>query len=245
MTVPIPYSAKRFLRLCDSFFTTRKGVVTFREERYAFYNPYAWPTATQAIFEQEIIPYFDALESFTPSLIFDVGAAEGQFAIAAINHFRGCSAYAFEPALRQRILLRRNARLNGVNTLAIEPVGLWKENDLLPFRTAGAESSFAPVSRFKGQFEFPETVRVVSLDNWMKDQQSPKPDLIKMDAEGAELEILDGATATLARFHPRLLIQAYHLREGVRTFESCAEMLKQFNYEVIEFRPPSGLLYAR
>jgi len=245
MTLPVPYSAKRLLRLCDCLLTMRKGILTFRDERYCFFHPHYWPTATQPIFDQEIVPYFNALEGFTPSTILDIGAAEGQFAIMAIKHFEGCSAYAFEPALRQRILLRRNARLNRVDHLVIEAFGLWNKDDFLPFRTAGAESSLAPVSRFKGQLSFPEVVRVMALDNWIKTKAGLKPDLIKMDAEGAEIEILDGARETLDRFHPRLLIQAYHLREGVRTFERCAEILRQFDYDVREFQPPSGLLHAR
>jgi FkbM family methyltransferase len=245
MTLQIPYSAKRFLRLCDCFLTMRKGIITFHGATHRFYYPYYWPTATQQIFDDEITPYFEALEDFTPSTILDVGAAEGQFAIVAIKSFPGCSVYAFEPALRQRILLSRNARLNRIDNLVIEPFGLWNSDDVLPFRTTGAESSFAPVSRFKGKLEFPEAVRVLPLDKWVKSNALKDISLVKMDAEGAEIEILEGARETLARFHPRMLVQAYHLREGVRTFERCAEILKQLDYDVQEFRAPSGLLYAR
>ncbi len=246
MTLPIPYGAKRFLRLCDSFLTPRKGRVNFRAHSYRFYYPYWWPTATQSIFDQEISPYFECLEDFIPKTLLDVGSAEGHFAITACKTFPGCAVTAFEPALRQRILLSRNARLNGVvKQLTIEPFGLWNREDELPFRMNGAESSFAPVSHFRGRLAFPETLRVLPLDQWATTIKLAGIDLIKMDAEGAEIEILEGARNVLTQFQPRLLIQAYHMREGARTFERCAEILGRHGYRVCEASSSPGLLYAR
>ena len=84
----------------------------------------------------------------------------------------------------------------------------------------------------------------MSLDDWMKKKSLKTIDLIKIDAEGAEIEILQGAAATMDRFHPRLLVQAYHLRDGARTFERCAELLKPFGYRVEECSSNGGLLHA-
>lgn len=244
MSLAIPYAAKRFLRLCDSFLTRRQSVVIFRGVSHRFYYPYWWPSATQQIFDEEIVPYFRALGDFIPSTILDVGAAEGHFSIVAAKSFPGSVVYAFEPALRQRILLSRNARLNCVKDLTVEPFGLWNREDSLPFRTTGAESSFAPVSRFKGKLSFPEKVRVVPLDAWIKSRTLPSIDLIKMDAEGAEIEILEGARDALRRFRPHLLVQAYHVRDGTRTFERCAEILRANQYEIREWGSATGLLAA-
>jgi len=50
--------------------------------------------------------------------------------------------------------------------------------------------------------------------------------LLERNAEGAEIEILQGSAAVLERDHPKLLVQAYHLREGKRTLERCSEILQ-------------------
>ena len=239
------YSIKHLLRLCDCLLTHKTEPIRFRENRYHFFCTYWWNNVSQQIFDDEISPYFNALGDFSPSVILDVGAASGHFGIVASRIFDPCTVYAFEPSRRQRILLSRNARLNRVDRLIIEPFGLWNRADMLPFRTVGAESSFAPVSRFRGVLDFPEMLAVSTLDRWSKDKRISRIDLIKIDAEGAEIEILEGAQATLARFHPHLLLQAYHLRNGSRTFERCAHMLKSQGYKVHEFPPHKGLLVAR
>jgi FkbM family methyltransferase len=236
------YSIKKLLRICDCLLTHKQRTISFRGDPYKFFSTYWWDNTSQDIFDQEIAPYFEALGDFQPSVILDVGAATGHFSVLASKIFPGCAVYAFEPSQRQRILLSRNARLNHVAGLKIEPFGLWSRSDMLPFRTIGAESSFAAASQYQGTLEFPEDIRVVALDEWTAERHIERIDVIKIDAEGAELEILEGARATLVQFRPRLLVQAYHTRNGVRTFERCAEILTKTGYHVRECLSQSGLL---
>jgi FkbM family methyltransferase len=244
MDGPVLYSIKRLLRILDSRWAHKTRKVQFRGISFEFYVTYWWSDVSQTLLETEIAPYFDVLENdFNPSVIIDVGAATGHFAILAAKLFPGSTVYAFEPSKRQRILLARNAERNGVN-LEIEPFGLWNRADRLPFRTNGAESSFESVSRFRGQLRFLEKVPVLSLDKWTQEKRLTHVELVKMDAEGAELEILEGASETLRLLRPRLLIQAYHQRNGVRTFERCADLLAHQGYRIQEPAPNSGLLYA-
>lgn len=245
MYLSASYALKRFLRICDSRWTQKTQEVQFRGGRFQFYCTYWWSDASQTLLDSEIAPYLAALgDDFEPSVIIDVGAATGHFAILAAKIFPRSTVYAFEPSKRQRILLARNARLNGVKNLEIEPFGLWNRADQLAFRTNGAESSFEPVSRFQGQLRFLEKVAVLPLDQWAREKSVSGIDLIKMDAEGAEIEILEGAQEVLDRDHPRLLVQAYHLRDGARTLERCAETLQQFHYTTLEAGEGSGLLCA-
>ncbi len=246
MDARILYPIKRRLRLWDSSWTRKTREVQFRGEPFRFYSTYWWSDVSQELLESEIAPYFAALETeFSPSVIVDVGAASGHFAILAAKVFSSSVIYAFEPSERQRILLRRNASLNEVENMKIEPIGLWDHLDKLAFRTNGAESSFEPVSRFQGRLTFPEKVDVLPLDQWSREKDVTHIDLIKMDAEGAEIEILNGARTVLRESHPALLIQAYHLRDGIRTLERCAETLTKIGYETHESGVGSGLLCAR
>ena len=244
MEFPLLYSVKRFLRICDCLLTRKTQTIRCRTQTCRFFCTYWWNDVSQQIFDDEILPYFNALGDFQPSVILDIGAASGHFGIMASKVFDCEAIHAFEPARRQRILLNRNAQLNKVNRLMVEPFGLWNRSDVLPFRTVGAESSFAPVSRFQGVLAFPEMLPVRTLDHWVEDKQITRIDLIKIDAEGAELEILEGAQASLKRFRPRLLVQAYHIRNGARTFEQCARTLESIGYAVREVQPGKGLLCA-
>ena len=240
------YSVKRWLRILDSRWTQKTAEVQFEEHRLRLYSTYWWSDVSQPVFESEIVPYFTALGShFKPSVIIDVGAASGHFALMAARLFPGATIHAFEPSERQGILLSRNAKLNQIGNLQIQPLGLWNRADQLAFRTNGAESSIESVSRFRGRLPFLEKVTVLPLDQWARNARPGKIDLIKMDAEGAEIEILEGAQAVLQRDRPQLLVQAYHLRDGVRTLEPCASILQKLGYDTREFVTGSGLLHAK
>ena len=239
------YAIKRFLRICDSHCARKTREVRFRGRSFQFYSTYWWSDVSQTLLDREIAPYFDALgRGDEPSVIIDVGAATGHFAVLAAKLFPNSTVYAFEPSTRQRILLARNACLNGVRNLQIESLGLWNRADQLPFRTNGDESSLESVSRFLGKLPFLEKVAVLPLDQWSREKDISCIDVIKMDAEGAEIEILEGAHSVLKHDHPRLLIQAYHIRDGVRSFERCVELLKQHEYLIREHGSKSGFLVA-
>ena len=245
MAYYIPYALKRIIRNADCLLTRKHRPIVFRGHRYSFFATLWWDNVSQAIFDAEISPYFEALDDFRPSRIVDVGAATGHFAIVAAKVFPNAVVHAFEPSQRQRILLSRNAKLNQVIDLDIEPIGLWNKSDVLQFRTIGDESSFAVASRYHADLRFPEKVHVIAMDEWVRRRNIDLIDLIKIDAEGAEIEILQGAKATLKQFRPRILVQAYHLRNGRRTFETCAAILEGMGYKVGEHPLGSALLVAR
>ena len=50
----------------------------------------------------------------------------------------------------------------------------------------------------------------ISIDDYVKQQGLDRVDFIKMDIEGSEIDALEGAAATVQRWHPRLAISAYH-----------------------------------
>jgi len=55
-----------------------------------------------------------------------------------------------------------------------------------------------------------ETCDTISIDDYVLQQDLPRVDFIKMDIEGSEIDALEGAAATVKRWHPRLAISAYH-----------------------------------
>ena len=237
---------KRVVRLAEAALTPRRSRLRYANRDLQFVRSSWWHDATQVSFDSEIPPYFVTL---TPGreyrTICDAGAAVGLFAIAACTQFPAARVCAFEPSPRQRILLQRNLRLNGfLRQVEVVPVGLWRSSGELDFRTHGAIGALRATSQHPPSVHFSERVRVSSLDEWTMERGRVGIDLIKMDIEGAELEAIEGARETLLRDRPELLIQAYHLRDGVRTFERCAARLRSLGYGVREAPGASGLLHA-
>jgi Methyltransferase FkbM domain len=64
---------------------------------------------------------------------------------------------------------------------------------------AGVRSQFAPgrtVTR----------ATVVTLDDWAEGERLERLDVLKIDVEGAEPDVLDGAARSLRRYRPRLVL---------------------------------------
>ena len=57
---------------------------------------------------------------------------------------------------------------------------------------------------------FSVNVKISKLDTIVDELELERVDLIKIDTEGAELNILKGALKTIRKHHPKLTIAAYH-----------------------------------
>ena len=55
-----------------------------------------------------------------------------------------------------------------------------------------------------------DITQITTLDSYVREKNLPRVDFIKLDVEGAELDVLRGAATTIARFKPILALSAYH-----------------------------------
>ena len=51
---------------------------------------------------------------------------------------------------------------------------------------------------------------MVTLDSYVAEHKLPHVDFIKLDVEGAELDILRGAASSIVRWKPKIAVSAYH-----------------------------------
>lgn len=58
------------------------------------------------------------------------------------------------------------------------------------------------------------TFPFISIDDYVRDT-GIRVDVIKMDIEGGEIEALKGAAQAIRKYHPRLLISAYHRHDDL------------------------------
>jgi hypothetical protein len=54
------------------------------------------------------------------------------------------------------------------------------------------------------------TVRQVTLDEWAEQHAVDRVDYVKVDAEGSDVRVLEGARTLLARHRPRIAVATYH-----------------------------------
>jgi FkbM family methyltransferase len=135
------------------------------------------------------------------------GYMSGVFALAGASR-----VIVFEPLPDNLARLRRLAELNPQLSLQIEAMAVGKTNGevrfkIMPDQSMGklADSTFQ-AERTAAQ-EIP--VRLTRLDTCIFERGLPRPNLMKIDVEGAEVDVLDGATRTLKECRPRILIEAH------------------------------------
>lgn len=141
------------------------------------------------------------------SVAFDIGANIGVFAVVMARLTPRGRVYAFEPAKETYDFLVRNLQANSTSNFSAEQAAAFHETGSVTFMF----SSAYPPGSFVGDNAEPgaeaRTVPAVALDDYVASKALRRVDLIMIDAEGAELSVLRGATQTLASHRPALLIE--------------------------------------
>jgi len=85
-------------------------------------------------------------------------------------------------------------------------------------------------------------VRLSSLDSLLAERGLDQVDLIKIDVEGHEKQVLDGAAATLGRFRPTLVIETGHEALDDRT--AIYDRLRGLGYRMLGILLDHGMAEA-
>jgi FkbM family methyltransferase len=185
--------------------------------------------------------------------VIDVGANEGVYTLFAASRVgpKG-RVVAVEPSSRELIRLRKNLDINALGNVLVAESALGEEAGEVDLAVAepshaGQNTVGRSVSNPKVTTESIERVRVQTLDEVVSEARLRRVDFIKIDAEGAELNVLRGARRTLERFTPVLQLEiepAALAHHGV-TSDNVTEELTERGYGVWVFDEETGLLRHR
>lgn len=142
-------------------------------------------------------------------LFLDIGANLGWYSLVLGKHSPGGSIYAFEPVPGTVSRLEKNISLNQLNNVQALCLGLFNKEDELAFLVAD-DVSGATSLKMTGQERGAMPIREVlcktsTLDNVCK-QRGLVPTVMKIDVEGAELMVIEGALDTLKQ-RPIILME--------------------------------------
>ena len=154
-------------------------------------------------YERDVVAILEEITR-TGWTALDVGANIGAHALR-LTKLVGPSGrvHAFEPMDFAYAKLRRNAALNRLPNLEIHQLALSDENR--PQQEVRFRSSWASSGR---RTDESTTVEMRRLDDWCADRGNPPVHLVKIDVDGHEYQVLAGATRTIERCRPAILIEA-------------------------------------
>jgi FkbM family methyltransferase len=148
--------------------------------------------------------------------VLDIGAHHGFYSLIASRAVKSSGVvHSFEPSPRESTHLRRNIRLNHCTNVRIHNFALGDSSGTATLYQA--DQRFDGFNSLRRQESVPEAaaveVKLMTLDQFLADQGLPQIDFIKMDVEGAERSILEGASQLLeSPSRPVILAEVYDVR---------------------------------
>lgn len=159
--------------------------------------------------------------------VFDIGAHVGYYTVlsSVLTGPRG-RVFAFEPNPANHAFLQRHVGLNRLTNVAIE-------NAAVSDRKGTASFAFGTGSG-TGRLDSGGTlqVRTLRLDDFCA-EHDVRPGVMKIDVEGAELDVLRGVEGTLRACHPVIFLSTH----GREVHEACLAWLRERQYTM---QPVSG-----
>ena len=197
--------------------------------------------AEQMITGEYELTAFEAFRQLAASggVLYDVGAHVGYYTCAWLT-LGGNHVEAFEPLPSHCRILRETLDRNGMADRAqVHPLALGaadgrarlivSEADLGASSAAYVEDIGGVDVLFRsGRYAVPDTqpieVPIHRLDTAFSGLNLPRPDLIKLDVEGAEASVLDGGQELIARFRPAILCEVHNLDAGLYMSDRLARL---------------------
>lgn len=187
---------------------TKQLVLKDRSHSYKFHIP-NWLTFFRAktLFSKEP-ETIDWIRNFPPDSVFwDVGANVGTYSIFAGKN--GSRVFSIEPSFLNLETLQRNIILNNLNdSVSMIPIGLGSENHLASFYLSkenltwgGAHNSLGKNLGAGGKaLQTPLKIAglCITMDEIVSVFRIPKPNFVKIDVDGLELEVLKGGIEVLS-----------------------------------------------
>jgi FkbM family methyltransferase len=191
-----------------------------------------------------LIRLFKKLELPKDGIFIDVGVNVGQTLLS----FRSCydnPYWGFEPNPSCVFYLHTLIKNNGFKNTMIIPVGLSSQSELAKFYIKNeTDSAGTIVEDLRPDYYQSEDVNYVPLFRFDSLKlNSHKISLIKIDVEGAELEVLSGMTETLKAHKPLVICEVldYHSEKSKANSQERADklvaLMKQAGYRAYRIVP--------
>ncbi|NLT84365.1 FkbM family methyltransferase [Coprothermobacter proteolyticus] len=168
--------------------------------------------------------YDSIVEPKLGDIVFDIGAYVGDTALwfsKAVGP-QG-KVYAFEPEPSNFAKLKANLERNKVTNVIPLQLALSENEGEMQVASGGISSTIT-------QAGTGISVKVTTIDKVVEPNKLPRVDFMKMDVEGHELKVLEGAHETIKTSKPSLALSAYHHGEDLINLPKFLLQLNQ-NYK--------------
>jgi FkbM family methyltransferase len=184
----------------------------------------------------------------TGFIVLDIGANIGTHSLELARQVGAMgSVFAFEPTLFAHAKLLENLDLNPrlAGIVKVERLLLTASDNQHPATRVYSSwpllhrDSLHPIHL--GHPQPTDGARLMSLDTYLKQAGVPGVDFVKLDVDGFECEVLEGARQCLTEFRPTILLELapYCLREHGASLEGLVGLLHDRGYRLTKLNGKS------
>ncbi|MDY6836576.1 MAG: FkbM family methyltransferase [Thermodesulfobacteriota bacterium] len=193
----------------------------------------------KGVWEPEVTRYIAS--RIRPGMtILDVGADIGYYTLLFAKRVgpQGM-VFAFEPIPEACVTLEKNIRLNGYQNVRVLDYALYDSNGFFVLEGPLDISRINPLKAGEGENDLRVETRV--FDDCLEELDVDCIDLVKIDVEGAEMNVLEGMKKSLQKFHPALLVEVHpnYLGSFNRASEDLMEFLDDMGYRITPVDRPA------
>lgn len=145
-------------------------------------------------------------------VVWDLGANQGLFSVAAAERSGvDGTVIAFEPDLKMQIVLNRTLQRNRLmDRVKVLPLAVGGRDGVSEFAIAATDRALNHLVSSEGNPRTGGVRKSVMVPTFTMDRlldDLPKPDLVKIDIEGAELDAFRGADRMLGETRPLFILE--------------------------------------
>lgn len=158
-------------------------------------------------------------------IMIDVGAHIGTYTIPIASQIgKSGKVLAFEPNPKNSMVLRKNIELNNLNNIIMFENAVSNKNEISSLTLSDDPMLSMIIDNGKGE---DIKIECVTLDSVYEKLKLEKVDWLKIDAEGSEIKVMEGAKKILEQFHPKIIIEVRKENEN-----KVKELLKHNGYKI-------------
>jgi FkbM family methyltransferase len=177
-------------------------------------------------------------EGTSPKVVYDIGACVLHWTREAVNIWEDAKYIAFEAMDECKLLYDHFAIEHNMGLLSSQDgktIEFYQDID-----NPGGNSYYKETTgKFTDEHKIVKTSR--TLDSVVKERNFPKPDMIKMDVQGAELDIIKGAKETLKHCKNLILeLQKVEYNKGAPLKNDVIDYLQSIGFELVSKEPFSN-----
>jgi FkbM family methyltransferase len=140
--------------------------------------------------------------------------------------------HAFEPNPIVMHKLRSAVARKGTSNVNLNEIALGQEAGFITLKIPRENHGEGSIVKWRSDPDVPGTdVALMRLDDYVSENRIDRIDFLKIDVEGAELEVFRGARMVLEKIQPNIILFEHGSRRGGPT--AAMQMLASFGYQFL------------